>query len=436
MRDTFKFLLLFTLVSLFSLNSAWGQKPLTIEEAIQIALKNNSTLKSSWETYRASKSSAFGAWSNFLPRADASLGRTEFDNPRTFFTYTPPYFLTSSSAYNFGLSVNQTIFDGGFSWFNLGYRRALQRSSENSYQQTKQETIVAVKNASFGLLKAEKLLEVQQDVVKRAQQQLDIAKARYDLGSASLSDYLKAKVLMSNANLDLVNAKNNVEIARATLNTVLGIRVDSPTSIDAKLEYQKYDIDLENSLKTSLSNHPLIEKSKADLDASEAQLMSAWSQHLPSLTASFDYGWYGARFPDNRTDWGRIDSWSINFRISMNIFSGFQITSDINAAKHGKKAAEERLAQQKKDLELQIRTSYLNVQSAEEKITVTQEAAKSAEEDLNITQEKYNLGAASTLELLDAQVSYRTAKTNEVNALFDYTVAVSELEKALGKYAN
>lgn len=55
---------------------------------------------------------------------------------------------------------------------------------------------------------------------------------------------------------------------------------------------------------------------------------------------------------------------------------------------------------------------------------------------MNITQEKYNLGAASTLELLDAQVSYRTAKTNEVNALFDYTVAVSELEKSLGKYAD
>ncbi len=436
MKNFVRSLVLILFLNCLIVGQVWGQKPLTIEEAIQIALKNNSTLKSSEELYKASKSSAFGAWSNFLPRADASLGRNEYDEPRTFFTFAPPYLLTSSSSYNFGLSINQTIFDGGFSWFNLGYRRALQRSSENSYQQTKQETIVAVKIASFGLLKAETLLEVQQDVVKRSQQQLDIAKARYDLGSASLSDYLKAKVLISNAKLDLVNAKNAVEIARATLNTVLGISVNSPTTIDAKLEYQKYEINLDNSLKTALATHPLVEKSKADLDASEAQLMSAWSQHLPSLSASFDYGWYDARFPKTRQDWGRIDSWSVNFRVSMNIFSGFQIQSDINSAKHSKRAADERLAQQKKDLELQIRTAYLNLQSAEEKISVTQEAAKSAEEDLNLTQEKYNLGAASTLELLDAQVSYRTAKTNEVNALFDYTVAVSELEKALGKYAN
>ena len=436
MKNFLKTFSLLLIVNFFTVGLVWGQKPLTIEEAIQIALKNNSTLKSSYESYRASKSSAFGAWSNFLPRADASLGRSEFDNPRQFFTYEPPYLLLSGSAYNFGLSVNQTIFDGGFSWFNLGYRRSLQRSSEYSYKQTKQETIVAVKIASFGLLKTEKLLEVQQDVVKRSQQQLDIAKARYDLGSASLSDYLKAKVLLANAKLDLVNAKNAVEIARATLNTVLGINVNSPTTIDAKLEYQKYEVNLDNSLKTALSTHPLVEKSKAELDAAEAQLMSAWSQHMPSLSASFDYGWYDARFPKTRQDWGRIDSWSVNFRVSMNIFSGFQIQSDINAAKHSKRAADERLAQQKKDLELEIRTTFLNVQSAEEKIMVTQEAAKSAEEDLNLTQEKYNLGAASTLELLDAQVSYRTAKTNEVNALFDYTVAVSELEKALGKYAN
>lgn len=450
MKNFVRSLVFILIVNFLTVGLAWGQKPLTIEEAIQIALKNNSTLKSAYESYRASKSSAFGAWSNFLPRADASLGKNQYQKDRLFFSTepqrmvfdpitndsVPDYSFLSKSAYDFGISVSQTIFDGGFSWFNLGYRRSLQRSSEYSYKQTKQETIVAVKIASFGLLKAETLLEVQQDVVKRSQQQLDIAKARYDLGSASLSDYLKAKVLISNAKLDLVNAKNAVEIARATLNTVLGISVNSPTTIDAKLEYQKYEINLDNSLKTALATHPLVEKSKADLDASEAQLMSAWSQHLPSLTARFDYGWFDARFPDNRRDWGRIDSWAVNFRVSMNIFSGFQIQSDINSAKHSKRAADERLAQQKKDLELDIRTTYLNVQSAEEKISVTQEAAKSAEEDLNLTQEKYNLGAASTLELLDAQVSYRTAKTNEVNALFDYTVSVSELEKALGKYAN
>ncbi|HKZ21702.1 MAG TPA: TolC family protein, partial [candidate division Zixibacteria bacterium] len=422
-------LVLILILNCLTVGLVWGQKPLTIEEAIQIALKNNSTLKSSEELYKASKSSAFGAWSNFLPRADLNSRWSKFYDLQTYVGSTG-ILVSPKYNYDFGISVSQTIFDGGFSWFNLGYRRALQRSSENSYKQTKQETIVAVKIASFGLLKAETLLEVQQDVIKRAQQQLDIAKARYDLGSASLSDYLKAKVLISNAKLDLVNAKNAVEIARATLNTVLGINVAAPTTIDAKLEYQKFEVNFENSLKTALSNHPLIEQSKADLDASEAQLMSAWSQHLPSLSLFYSYSWSEPKIPRN---WPDVDSRIFGLRISFNIFSGFQIQSDINAAKHSKRAADERLAQQKKGLELDIRTTYLNVQSAEEKISVTQEAAKSAEEDLNLTQEKYNLGAASTLELLDAQVSYRTAKTNEVNALFDYTVAVSELEKALGK---
>src|SRR3972149_6025150 len=266
MKNFLKTFSLLLSVNFFTVGLVWGQKPLTIEEAIQIALKNNSTLKSSYETYRASKSGAFGAWSNFLPRAELSSGWSRFYDPQTYLGSTG---LIVAPKYNYDLSisVSQTIFDGGSSWFNLGYRRALQRSSEYSYKQTKQETIVAVKIASFGLLKAETLLEVQQDVVKRSQQQLDIAKARYDLGSASLSDYLKAKVLLANAKLDLVNAKNAVEIARATLNTVLGISVNSPTTIDAKLEYQKFEVNFENSLKTAWSNHPLIEQSKADLDA-------------------------------------------------------------------------------------------------------------------------------------------------------------------------
>src|SRR4030066_2187399 len=119
MKNFLKTFSLLLIVNFFTVGLVWGKKPPTIEEAIQIALKNNSTLKSCSESYRASKSSAFGAWSNFLPRADASLGRGGFDNPRQFFTYEPPYLLLSGSAFNFGLAVNQTIFDGGFSRFML-----------------------------------------------------------------------------------------------------------------------------------------------------------------------------------------------------------------------------------------------------------------------------------------------------------------------------
>mgnify|MGYP001568594288 FL=1 len=140
------------------------------------------------------------------------------------------------------------------------------------------------------------------------------------------------------------------------------------------------NLDLDNSIKTALSQHPTIEKAKADLDASEAQVTMAWSQHLPSLSFSYGYGWGGEpQIPKNKNQWNQVDSWSIRFNVGLNIFSGFLITSDINSAKHSKRAFQERLVQQKRDLELEIRKSYLNVKAAEEKITVTQGASESAE---------------------------------------------------------
>ncbi|MDP2960097.1 MAG: TolC family protein, partial [candidate division Zixibacteria bacterium] len=68
-----------------------------------------------------------------------------------------------------------------------------------------------------------------------------------------------------------------------------------------------------------------------------------------------------------------------------------------------------------------------------QKIRLTDEALKSAEEDLKLTQEKYNLGAASMLELLDANVSYKTAKSNQVQSLYDYNLALAKYEKAIDK---
>ena len=56
-----------------------------------------------------------------------------------------------------------------------------------------------------------------------------------------------------------------------------------------------------------------------------------------------------------------------------------------------------------------------------------------AQEDVNLAREKYNLGAATILEVLDAEVSLKQAQTNQVQALFDYNLAISRLEKAMGR---
>lgn len=407
------------------------KKVLTVEEAVQIALKNNFEVKSSQALYRAAKAESWGAWSGFLPRIDASGGVRRFSQDISRFRLNQ--LLVSRKLYSLGLSIDQTIFDGGYNWSNYNAKRAGKRSAEENYRLTQQQVTLTVKQNIFDLLKTQQLLEVQNEVVKRSQEQLNIAKARYELGSASLSDYLKAKVQLATENLNLITATNAVKIAQTNLNNTLGWDIPTPVEVNAKLEYQKIELDLDKEMKPSLASHPQIKRAKADYDQSDALVDAARSAHMPSVSVDFSYGWSDLSFPNSTVDIDRYDSWSIGLNVGLNIFSGLSISSSISSAKSRRSSSKELLEQSRRSLELEIRTAYLKVKEAEEKILVAQEATKSAEEDLNLTQEKYNLGAANILELLDSQVSYKTAKTNEVQALFDYNIALAQFEKALGK---
>jgi len=81
----------------------------------------------------------------------------------------------------------------------------------------------------------------------------------------------------------------------------------------------------------------------------------------------------------------------------------------------------------------EVKTAYLEIEQYKEKKSVAEENVDAAEEDLKITQEKYNLGAATILDLLDAQVSLKEAQVSVIQADFDLNLAVAKLENAMGK---
>jgi outer membrane protein len=325
--------------------------------------------------------------------------------------------------YRFSLGVSQTIFDGGSNWSSFNLRRAGKRSAWDDLKLAEKSVALSVKEGCYNLLKAQMLYDVQQDAVKKSIEQLNMAKARYDLGSASLSDYLKAKVQLGNDSLNLTEA---------SLNSLLGIDINTPLEIDAKLGYKKLEVNLEEETRKALGNHPQIDKAQMGVNQAHSSLTIARGGNFPHISFSGSYSWGGYRFPSSR-DIERNDTWSIGIGITLNLFDGFTTTSKVRSAKAQLNLAKESLKQSKRDLELEIKQAYLLVKEAEQKIQLTDDALKSAEEDLKLTQEKYNLGAASILELLDANVSYKTAKSNQVQALYDYNLALAEYEKAVDK---
>lgn len=116
----------------------------------------------------------------------------------------------------------------------------------------------------------------------------------------------------------------------------------------------------------------------------------------------------------------------------MNIFDSGVTLSKVHAAEEKLLQAEETYRDTVNSVELEVRSNYLGLREAEKRISTTQVAVAKAEEDFHIAQVRYMAGVGTNLDVIDAQVALTEAKTNFVNALYDYNTSKIALETSMG----
>lgn len=428
--------LLFLLAFSVSAQTQTGLSPktYTLQECIKTALERNYQVRAAYNSLAAARGEMWGAWGALLPRIESNLDYYETwagvprINPYTGLPYSK-----KATYYSANLSVNQVIFNGGYNWFNIAYQKNSKRSAKHSFRYTKHNLILEVKEKYFALLRTKMLLEIGRDAVRRGEEQLKIAESRYELGAASLSDVLKAKVSYGNDKLELVNADNNYKLAQSDLNYVLNQDVNTPIEVAETLTSPEVGYTYERALTVALENNPSYRKAEYDLAGAKNLFWMAHSGWWPTLswgvTHSADATTSSELFKFKQEN----ATYTVYARLSFRIFENFQRKTNVSDAKFNLRTQKESLHDTKNAVALELRQAFLNIEVAREKLKLMEESVAAAEEDLNLAKEKYNLGAATILELLDAEVSYKQAKSNEVEALFDYNLAVSSLEKTVGK---
>ncbi len=429
-------------------NVCWAQfessspKVYTLDECIQLAEKHNAMLIAAKQNYNVAKSDVWTAWGSLFPRVDSNLGYSrritwtpggEWIDPVTQTTVSVPPGPVTDSYYTARISASQSWSLGGFNFYDISEKNASKSSAMSSYSLTRQELILSVKRAYFDVLKAKMLLDIQKEALKRAKEQLKIAETRYELGAASYSDVLKAKVQYGDVELGLIGAENAVKLARATLNSWMGQNVDSPIDVEENLTIPEFTYSYDDALEESMAENPEVNKARFDLKSAEAQLGMARSGYFPNFNLSGSYSWDNTELDQIKYIRQRDYSWSLGASVSFNIFDNFAKKRNLSYAKANLNSSRENFHQTKRDVALELKEAFLNVQQANEKINLTKEKVKSAREDLDLVQEKYNLGAANILELLDAEVSFKQAEADQVEALYDYNLAVAQFEKAMGR---
>jgi len=419
-------------------------KVLTLNDCIDLALKNNQDVIRARGNARTADGNVWAAFGAFLPNLYASANMSEnhtykgtgynavFNTVDSSWSAIETETGGISKSYSLGISSGLTVFNGGRNIFNYFGAKADKKYYDYALKATEDNIIYSVKVYYYAYLKAIEQKKISEKAVKRGEEQFKLADSKYKVGSASRSDVLKATVQYGNDKLDLIAARNVVKVAHADLAYLIGVDVDSDVEFSSDFEPRKYDGTELDAMKFGLANHPGLISSEYNMKAAKYDVKSTFGNYLPSISVNFSKGWSNSRWSEVSKFKDQDESWSISTSLNIPIFENFSRKQNMSRAKATLNNARIDYYYTKNKVILDIRESYLDITRAEEARKVAGENVAAATEDMTLVQERYNLGAATILDLLDAQVSLITAENTKIEAEFDYNLAVAKLENAMG----
>jgi outer membrane protein len=405
---------------------------LTIEQAEQMALRNNPNISVARLLALAQGQVTREARSAELPMATGNLTAVD---AHTNSRITGGGTLTSSRMLNkagAGLTISQLITDFGRTHNLVKSAQSNARAELENQRATELDIKLAVDQAFYQALTTQAVLKVAQQTLAQRQATGDQVGALTKANVKSELDLSFANVQISEANLLLLDAKNNEQVAMAALNNVLGSEQD--------LQYTLIDETSGNIPPAPTDSESLVDaafRQRPDLASLNDRYRSAQQyataerdqEWLPSISALASGG--GTPVRDDLIQ----SSWYLGAGVNMSVpvFNGFLYNAETKEARFRASAAQEQVRNLRDIIARDVRTAVLSAQTAYQRIGVTQGLLDQANLALDLAQARYKIGLSSIVELTQAQLAQTQAEIENTNARYSYQTALAELRYELGQ---
>ncbi len=407
-----------------------------LDECIQIALDGKKTLMSAELGVSSAERGLTGSYSGLLPSLNATtgVGRTQFPE-RESISINSGLDTTVSSYDNMsaGISLNQMIFDGGRSWNQVKQAKTNLNIAQLNYRSTTIQVIQNVIKSYYELLKAQKLYDVAEKNLEMSVQQVSLVTKQYDLGVVKKTDLLKAEVAKGQASVDVLIRKTNLQNARRVLFNDMGMQDYGQSIFAVDQEWIPPEIPSNaEALKLLKTKNPTLLVSQSRINLGELSYKIAKGLRLPSLRSSVSYSANGedseALMESIKDDW----SLGMNLSVSVPIYTGKSLSTQQYQAKLSKQQSEYDFITLLNDLRVQAALIRESLKNYSEIIPLNRAIVISAEEDLKLVRERYSLGSATILEVLDAQVSLTRSNSTLINTIHEARMQEASLKALLG----
>ncbi len=414
---------------------------LTLQESIELGLKNSKDLKISQSKLKSSDAKVSEVNSMFLPQLKFMANYTRLsDNVPPFQVNIPfsPVPINISDPvldnYNLRLSLQQPLFTG---LKLLSSKKSAEynfTAAKLDYSKEMNEAAMNIHTAFWNFYRANEFRNLLEKSLNQIENHLKDTKNFLDNGLVTQNDYLKLQVQYSNTKLQLIEAENTLEVACAVFNKALGLPLEAKTEIDVdEIQIQDSEYEFEELLKEAKQNREEIQSLTFRLKAAEENITSARSGWFPNiyLTSNYYYSNPNNRFQPLKNQWN--DTWDVGLTLNWDIWDWGLTSSRTTQAEELSVQTQASLEKLTDNIEVEVYQSYLNLVKSKEKVEVSKLSLEQATENYRITSEKYKEQLATSTDLIDAEVSQVQAETNLISSLIEFNLAKVRLEKSVGR---
>lgn len=396
-------------------------------DCIKLAITHHPTIMSAISNSEIYKTKIGQAWANYFPTLGAGVSYTRND---TLMTMTGGQFASMMNRkydlyYVPTLSANMLLFDFGKTKASADMAKRTFEASRYDAESSIENVIYNVKVAYYNMLFAQHQKYVYIDTVKDYELQLKQARAYYQIGKKAKIDVTTAEYNLGNAKVNLIKAKNTLELAGVQLANSVGIPELENVILKDKLNTKAYEVNFKDLIETAVTSRPSLLAAKKQMDAAELNVRAAKRAFTPDLSAVGAYQHGGARV---NTDYGYQFGVQLNYT-GLNLMRLKKQVDEANAT-YKKYVAD--YEQQKQNVYLEVKSAYISLLNSHDSLNVSKLALQQAKEQQYQAFRRYQVGMGNAIEFKDAENTYLNAQLNYYSNLLDYNVNAAELERVIG----
>ena len=437
--------LLFLLCSCKSVMAADVQKSgvdlvdLSFEQAYELMLENNNSLKAHNEAIRQAKFEKNSALGEFSPKVVMNSSYLHFSKDMNLTTSDKimgmPVSITSHiqdrNLFTFGGGIVWNVFTGGKLLSNHAAARAKYEATNAKYRDIKDDLTVELVKRYYGLRLARDVAEVRRQTAECIEKHVKDAKLLEKEGIISKAERLHAEVAYADAERDYKASLRDINIVEESLKTLIkaqdvdlkNVRIE-PASL--LFVYDETAVDVEAMKENALANNPKLKQLEQKRKIMNAKYHAKVADYMPTVSLfAMDIA-----AASNLSE--TIPRGAIGGSANMLLFDGFSRTNNVRAAKAERKSVDYEIEDAKYNIECLVIKQYQELMKYKESYDSTVKSLETAEESLRVANLSFKEGFGTSLQVTDAQMMLLKAKIERLNSIYKYDVTLADLLKTNG----